>query len=180
MLWVRNAGQLWTKRYTSPCPPSCHSQHHRAPRAPPDPALPLPYFSRPVASLCLGSVEMMPRLMPPSPPVDAVQPFPSSSFTPFPPAPPPLRPPCHPPGVLGIIAGGVALDALGSTLRNGNMLCAFGTLAGGTVCILAFTLTQTFSSFLTVFALGQLGIFVLQVRPLRSTLVALCARERPM
>ena len=33
-------------------------------------------------------------------------------------------------GVFGTLAGGIALDRLGSTMRNGLMLCALGMVVG--------------------------------------------------
>lgn len=62
-------------------------------------------------------------------------------------------PPHHPPHALP-----------GSTLRNANLLCAFANLVGFVFLLLAFTTSQTFAAFMGLFAVGQLIIFLLQVR----------------
>ncbi|PNW82967.1 hypothetical protein CHLRE_06g301550v5 [Chlamydomonas reinhardtii] len=65
-------------------------------------------------------------------------------------------------GVVGSVAGGLALDKMGSTLRNANLLCAFANLVGFVFLLLAFTTSQTFAAFMGLFAVGQLIIFLLQ------------------
>lgn len=65
-------------------------------------------------------------------------------------------------GVLGSVAGGVALDRMGSTLRNANLLCALSNGAGFVFVILAFTASRSFGAFMALFAAGQLLIFLLQ------------------
>ncbi|EFJ49042.1 hypothetical protein VOLCADRAFT_59957 [Volvox carteri f. nagariensis] len=71
-------------------------------------------------------------------------------------------------GVVGSVAGGLALDKMGSTLRNANLLCGVSTLAGCCFLLLAFTTSRTFAAFMGVFALGQLVIFLLQA-PVAAT-----------
>ncbi|GLC66203.1 hypothetical protein PLESTF_000396100 [Pleodorina starrii] len=65
-------------------------------------------------------------------------------------------------GVVGSVAGGLALDRMGSTLRNANLLCAVSSLVGLVVLLLAFTTSRSFVAFMTLFAAGQLLIFLLQ------------------
>ncbi|KAG2496928.1 hypothetical protein HYH03_004934 [Edaphochlamys debaryana] len=65
-------------------------------------------------------------------------------------------------GVLGSVAGGVALDKMGSTLRNANVLCAGSCLVGFFWLLLAFTASRSFGGFMGLFAVGQFTIFLLQ------------------
>ncbi|KXZ51059.1 hypothetical protein GPECTOR_14g45 [Gonium pectorale] len=65
-------------------------------------------------------------------------------------------------GVVGSVAGGVALDRMGSTLRNANLLCAGSNLVGLVLLLIAFNASRSFAAFMGMFAVGQLVIFLLQ------------------
>lgn len=65
--------------------------------------------------------------------------------------------------MFGTLGGGLMLDRLGSSLRAATLLCAGGTLFGGTLLVLAFATAQSFGTFLFFFAVGELGLFCQQV-----------------
>jgi hypothetical protein len=66
--------------------------------------------------------------------------------------------------VAGSVLGGVALDRLGNTMRAACIICAASSLAGLVVLLPAFLFTQTFAAFMALFAIGQMLVFLLQVR----------------
>ena len=65
-------------------------------------------------------------------------------------------------GTLGTLGGGIALDAAGSTFRNGLLLCCAGLGAGGILHLAAFALTSTFLQFCLVLGLGEMAVFATQ------------------
>lgn len=65
-------------------------------------------------------------------------------------------------GVFGSLIGGLLLDWLGSTLSNANLVCGLGQLVGALLLLPAFLFAQTFPVFVVLFALGELGLFMLQ------------------
>ncbi|GAX75013.1 hypothetical protein CEUSTIGMA_g2459.t1 [Chlamydomonas eustigma] len=91
-------------------------------------------------------------------------------------------------GVMGSLAGGVALDRMGSTLRNASSLCAASNFIGFILVVTAFSATKTFTSFMVVFGMGQFALFCLQapvavmgmwcvpanLRPLCISLITVC------
>lgn len=78
---------------------------------------------------------------------------------------PPL--PALPAGVLGTLAGGVLLDKLGATLRNGNLICCGSCVFGLVFALITFNATHSFVAFLSLFAITELLLFCLQVRKVR-------------
>jgi MFS family permease len=73
-------------------------------------------------------------------------------------------------GTLGTLAGGAALDAAGSSLRNGALLCCGGLAAGGALTVTAFSATSSFAAFACVLGLGQFALFMTAVsRPTTTT-----------
>jgi hypothetical protein len=69
-------------------------------------------------------------------------------------------------GVLGGLAGGSALDLLGATLRNANLVCAAANLGGLIFVLLSFLVARSFLVFTLLFALGELMLFCISVRRL--------------
>lgn len=65
-------------------------------------------------------------------------------------------------GVLGTLAGGLILDYVGSSLRNGLLLCVVALAAGAIFLISAFSLAQTFYPFCAIFACGEFALFMAQ------------------
>jgi len=67
-------------------------------------------------------------------------------------------------GVCGGLGGGILLDWMGTTLRNANLVCAVASLGGLAAVLVAFLAAKTFPVFLGLFAIGELLLFMLQVR----------------
>jgi hypothetical protein len=65
-------------------------------------------------------------------------------------------------GVFGSLFGGLALDALGSTLSNANLVCGVSNLVGLVFVLLSFLAAQSFTAFIILFALGELALFMMQ------------------
>ncbi|KAL8541692.1 hypothetical protein ACS0TY_002814 [Phlomoides rotata] len=64
-------------------------------------------------------------------------------------------------GIVGSIAGGLALDRMTSTLPNAFKLLSFATLAGAVFCFAAFCFHSLYA-FLALFAIGELLVFATQ------------------
>jgi uncharacterized membrane protein YeaQ/YmgE (transglycosylase-associated protein family) len=67
-------------------------------------------------------------------------------------------------GILGTVVGGIFLDYLGSTIRNGFKLLAVSTALGATMCLFAF-LSTSLAVFIPLFAIGEFFLFATQVCP---------------
>ncbi|KAF6255645.1 major facilitator superfamily domain-containing protein [Scenedesmus sp. NREL 46B-D3] len=65
-------------------------------------------------------------------------------------------------GVFGSLLGGVALDALGSTLSNANLVCGVSNLVGLVFVLASFLAAQSFAVFIILFAVGELALFMMQ------------------
>jgi MFS family permease len=65
-------------------------------------------------------------------------------------------------GVLGTLTGGLILDHVGSSLRNGLLLCSVALAAGAVFLIGAFSLAHTFGLFCVIFACGEFALFMSQ------------------
>ncbi|KAL4448931.1 hypothetical protein ABPG77_007648 [Micractinium sp. CCAP 211/92] len=65
-------------------------------------------------------------------------------------------------GVLGTLAGGALLDAVGASMRNALLLCAAGIAAGSLLAIAAFWAAGSFAAFSLSFAAAELAMFVSQ------------------
>ncbi|GIL75350.1 hypothetical protein Vretimale_8027 [Volvox reticuliferus] len=83
-------------------------------------------------------------------------------------------------GVLGSVAGGLALDRMGSTLRNANFLCAASNFVGFVFLLLAFITSRSFEAFMGLFAAGQLVIFLLQAPVAATGMWCVPAELRPL
>ncbi|GLI62008.1 hypothetical protein VaNZ11_004582, partial [Volvox africanus] len=83
-------------------------------------------------------------------------------------------------GVLGSVAGGLALDRLGSTLRNATLLCAASNFMGFVFLLLAFITSRSFGAFMGIFAVGQLVIFLLQAPVAATGMWCVPAELRPL
>lgn len=64
-------------------------------------------------------------------------------------------------GIAGVLAGGMLLDMLGSSLRNANLVCAGSTAVGAVIMLLTFPLAHSFGAFMAAFALGELVLFMM-------------------
>ncbi|CAK9865801.1 unnamed protein product [Sphagnum jensenii] len=64
-------------------------------------------------------------------------------------------------GILGTVVGGIFLDYLGSTIRNGFKLLAVSTALGATMCLFAF-LSTSLAVFIPLFAIGEFFLFATQ------------------
>lgn len=65
-------------------------------------------------------------------------------------------------GIVGSLAGGLMLDALGSTLANANLVCGVSNLVGLVLVLLSFLAARSFTVFITLFAAGELALFMMQ------------------
>jgi hypothetical protein len=65
-------------------------------------------------------------------------------------------------GVFGSLFGGLALDFLGSTLSNANLVCGVSNLVGLVFVLASFLAAQSFTAFIILFALGELALFMMQ------------------
>lgn len=65
-------------------------------------------------------------------------------------------------GVFGSLGGGLALDALGSTLWNANLLCGVSNFVGLVFVLTAFLAARNFTVFIVLFAIGELALFMIQ------------------
>uniref|UniRef100_A0A383V931 Major facilitator superfamily (MFS) profile domain-containing protein n=1 Tax=Tetradesmus obliquus TaxID=3088 RepID=A0A383V931_TETOB len=65
-------------------------------------------------------------------------------------------------GVFGSLFGGLALDALGSTLSNANLVCGVSNLVGLVFVLASFLAAKSFTAFIVLFALGELALFMMQ------------------
>lgn len=61
------------------------------------------------------------------------------------------------------VAGGVALDKVGSSIPNACRLCAGCVVLGGVFCALSFAAARGLPQFTPLFVLGQMNLFALQV-----------------
>lgn len=68
-----------------------------------------------------------------------------------------------PAGVLGTLAGGALLDAVGASMRNALLLCAAGIAVGALLAVAAFWAAGSFAAFSLSFAAAELAMFVSQV-----------------
>ncbi len=66
------------------------------------------------------------------------------------------------------MCGGIVLDRMGSSIRNALALCAAAVAAGCLFCGLSFGVAATLGQFAPLFALGELGLFAIQVTKLIS------------
>ncbi|GIL51235.1 hypothetical protein Vafri_7090, partial [Volvox africanus] len=83
-------------------------------------------------------------------------------------------------GVLGSVAGGLALDRMGSTVRNATLLCAASNFLGFVFLLLAFITSRSFEAFMGLFAAGQLVIFLLQAPVAATGMWCVPAELRPL
>lgn len=83
-------------------------------------------------------------------------------------------------GVFGTLAGGFLLDKVGSSLRNGLVLCAVSLAAGTLFMTAAFGLAKTFAAFCAVFGLGQVALFMAQAPSNALTLWSVPPGLRPL
>jgi hypothetical protein len=65
-------------------------------------------------------------------------------------------------GVFGSLFGGLALDALGSTLSNANLVCGVSNLVGLVFVLASFLVARSFTAFIVLFAFGELALFMMQ------------------
>jgi hypothetical protein len=65
-------------------------------------------------------------------------------------------------GVFGSLFGGLALDALGSTLSNANLVCGISNLVGLVFVLASFLAARSFTAFIVLFAFGELALFMMQ------------------
>mmetsp|Transcript_10894 Transcript_10894/g.32645 ORF Transcript_10894/g.32645 Transcript_10894/m.32645 type:complete len:526 (-) Transcript_10894:2458-4035(-) len=65
-------------------------------------------------------------------------------------------------GVFGTVAGGVALDRVGSSIPNACRLCAGCVALGGVFCALSFAAARGLPQFTPLFVLGQMNLFAIQ------------------
>lgn len=64
-------------------------------------------------------------------------------------------------GIFGTVAGGIVLDKIGSTVKNGFKVLTIASLVGGIACFVSF-LSGTLICFLPLFSLGELFLFATQ------------------
>jgi len=64
-------------------------------------------------------------------------------------------------GILGTVVGGIFLDYLGSTIRNGFKLLAVSMALGATGCLFVF-LSRSLAVFIPLFAIGEFFLFATQ------------------
>ena len=83
-------------------------------------------------------------------------------------------------GILGTLLGGVALDFMGSSLRNGMVLCCFGMVTGACCIIVAFLMSPTFGIFCIIFGVGELFLFFTQAPSNALILWSVPAENRPL
>ncbi|KAA6424015.1 MAG: sugar transporter spinster transmembrane [Trebouxia sp. A1-2] len=65
-------------------------------------------------------------------------------------------------GVVGTILGGVALDRVGSTMRNALTICCISNVLGALLLVASFAAASSFAMFVPYFAVGQLALFSIQ------------------
>lgn len=65
-------------------------------------------------------------------------------------------------GVVGALSGGFALDFLGATLQNANLVCAVAALGGLAFALLAFLVAKSFVAFMALFGCAELLMFMIQ------------------
>jgi hypothetical protein len=65
-------------------------------------------------------------------------------------------------GVFGSLFGGLALDALGSTLSNANLVCGVSNIVGLVFALASFLAARSFTAFIILFAFGELALFMMQ------------------
>jgi hypothetical protein len=65
-------------------------------------------------------------------------------------------------GVFGSLFGGLALDVLGSTLSNANLVCGVSNLVGLVFVLASFLAARSFTAFIILFAFGELALFMMQ------------------
>ncbi|KAL4434613.1 hypothetical protein ABPG77_002736 [Micractinium sp. CCAP 211/92] len=73
-------------------------------------------------------------------------------------------------GVLGTVSGGVALDAMGNSVRNALLLCIGGVSLGCAMILTGFAAAKSIALFAPAFALGELGMF-LMAAPVNAVLL---------
>lgn len=80
-------------------------------------------------------------------------------------------------GVVGTILGGVAMDRVGSSMVNAQIIPAAAITAALAILLLAFGAVKSFGLFMLLFAVAELGLFAIQARagPFRAA----CAPEGP-
>lgn len=66
-------------------------------------------------------------------------------------------------GILGTLSGGWVLDKLGGNAHAAGRVCFMAISAGFLLLQLGFIFTTTFGAFVSVFAVGQFALFMLQV-----------------
>ncbi|PSC68467.1 putative sphingolipid transporter spinster-like protein 2 [Micractinium conductrix] len=82
-------------------------------------------------------------------------------------------------GVLGTLAGGLSLDALGNSVRNALLLCTAGVGVGCALILAGFAAARTLAQFGPAFALGEFGMFLLAA-PVNAVLLwSVSAELRP-
>jgi len=65
-------------------------------------------------------------------------------------------------GILGTLGGGIALDRMGSSMRNAATICSGSMLLGAVVIMLAFLTAPSFGVFALIFSMGEFLLFVTQ------------------
>eukprot|EP00890_Picochlorum_soloecismus_P002115 jgi/Picsp_1/2904/NSC_01129-R1_protein spinster homolog 1-like len=65
-------------------------------------------------------------------------------------------------GILGTLSGGIALDKMGSSMRNAATICSGSMLLGAVVIIVAFLTAPSFGVFALIFSIGEFLLFVTQ------------------
>lgn len=83
-------------------------------------------------------------------------------------------------GILGTLAGGLALDRAGSSLKNGMILCCIGMVLGAVVIVVAFLASPSFAVFCNVFAVGELLLFFTQAPSNALILWSVPPASRPL
>ncbi|KAL4447478.1 hypothetical protein ABPG75_004697 [Micractinium tetrahymenae] len=73
-------------------------------------------------------------------------------------------------GVLGTVSGGVALDAMGPSVRNALLLCIGGVSVGCVMIMAGFAAAKSIALFAPAFAIGELGMF-LMAAPVNAVLL---------
>jgi MFS transporter, Spinster family, sphingosine-1-phosphate transporter len=74
-------------------------------------------------------------------------------------------------GILGTLAGGWVLDKLGGNAHAAGRVCVTAITVGFALLQLAFIFTTAFSAFVSVFAVGQFTLFMLQVRSIDQSIL---------
>ncbi|KAH7300834.1 hypothetical protein KP509_24G080900 [Ceratopteris richardii] len=82
-------------------------------------------------------------------------------------------------GIFGTVAGGLVLDAIGSTIPNSFKLLSITTFIGATFCLVSF-LSRTLWLFIPLFSLGELFIFATQGPVNFLTLECISTDLRPL